>query len=311
MKNYIIKANDANQRLDKFILKLAPGLPKSMMHKMIRKKDIRLNGKRTEPSAILKEGDTVNAFIHYNFLGYPDLDFTSVPAEITVVYEDENILIADKPQGLLMHAGAEDVSDNLADRLLHYLYKKGEYSPENEQSFTPAFCNRIDRNTRGIVIAAKNFYSLQLINEKIRNQEITKKYICLVKGTLKEKSATLTGYHTKDGEKNMVKIHPNPVANGKLVETRYTVLKEYDNISLLEVELITGKSHQIREHLSGIGHPLVGDRKYGDLSGKASYQQLISYYLSFDFTSDSGQLEYLKGKVFTLGKPEELFSLGN
>ncbi len=233
--------------------------------------------------------------------------FSAIPGEVSAVYEDENILLVDKPVGMLCHEDASETRDTLINRILRYLSDKGEYRPEDELSFAPALCNRLDRNTGGIVIAAKNAEALRILNEKIKLREITKLYLCLVHGTLAKKENTLKGYHTKDSASNTARIYPEPLPGAKTALTKYRVLREYGNMSLLEIDLLTGRTHQIRAHMAAIGHPLVGDLKYG--VGRMSAhlakeyaaqkkQALYSYKLIFDFKTDAGLLNYLKGRSF-------------
>lgn len=302
MKTFIIGENDTNLRLDRFLQKAVPFLPKSLLYKYIRLKRIKLNGKRCDISQKLVKGDEVSLYINDEFFFKETVSFFDAPKELKIVYEDENILLADKPPGMLVHEDENERRDTLINRILLYLYEKGEYKPQNELSFTPALCNRIDRNTGGIVIAAKNAESLRILNEKIKNREITKLYLCLIHGKLDNRSGVLKGYHIKDTEKNLVKILQRPVSNAKTALTKYRVLNEFADSSLLEVELLTGRTHQIRAHFASIGHSLIGDTKYGtnrmNRSFLQKYQALYSYKLVFSFKSNAGILDYLKEKYF-------------
>lgn len=306
MKEFIITKNDANQRLDKFITKACPTLPSSLMFKYIRTKRIKVNGKRAEISTRLSVGDSVSAYINDEFFTpvAPKYDFLSAPKTVDVVYEDENILLVNKKQGLLVHPDKNEYGDTLIARIQHYLYDKGEYNPEDEHSFRPALANRIDRNTAGIVIAAKNAESLRILCDKIKYREISKQYLTVVHGTPKEKSATLTGYLEKNEDKNKVYLSKRKTDNNLTIVTKYTVLATKNNLSLLEVDLLTGRTHQIRAHMASIGHPILGDGKYGKLKDDKKLgfnkQALCSYRLTFDFKTDAGDLEYLKGKTFKL-----------
>ncbi len=304
MRSYTIGKNDAGQRLDKFIAKAVPRLPAALMHKYLRLKRIKLNRKRCENATRLNENDVLELYIGDEFFSdttqeYP---FLLAPAELNIVYEDENILLADKPAGLIVHEDKQETVDTLINRIQKYLFEKGEYSPQNENSFAPALCNRIDRNTGGIVIAAKNAEALRVLNEKIKNRELQKFYLCIVHGTLQSKCATLIGYLKKDDDTNTVEVKARPFEGAKTIKTKYRVITEKNGCSLLEVELLTGRTHQIRAHFASIGHPLLGDTKYGTNSqNKGSgfkYQALYSYKLVFCFTEDAGALNYLNNKSF-------------
>ncbi len=316
MKSFIITKNDANQRLDKFITKVCPTLPQGLMYKYIRTKRIKINGKRGEISTRLNVGDVVDAYINDEFFVTlaPKYDFLSSPARLNIVYEDENILLADKEQGLIVHPDKNEYRDTLIGRIQHYLYDKGEYKPDEENSFKPALANRIDRNTGGIVIAAKNAEALRILCDKIKDREIDKRYLAVIHGTPKKKSQTLEGFLEKNEDKNKVYLSGKKTDNNLTIKTKYTTLASKNGLSLIEVELITGRTHQIRAHMASIGHALLGDGKYGKLQNDKKMgfdkQALYSYKLTFDFTTDGGILQYLDGKTFTVKKvwfAEQLF----
>ena len=295
MREFTINQNDAGQRLDKFLTKAVPLLPQSLLYKSIRTKRIKRNGKRCAISDRLQEGDVITLYLQDEFFG-GDLHapaFLSAPHALDILYEDENILLVDKRPGLVVHEDDSHQIDTLINRILHYLYEKGEYLPQEENSFTPALCNRIDRNTGGIVIAAKNAASLRVLNEKIKSRELKKTYLCIVHGRMPLKSDTLKGFLRKDAQNNQVKIFDHPIPDGRTILTRYRVLGETSRFSLLEVDLLTGRTHQIRAHLAHIGHPLLGDAKY-------RHQALYSYQLTFCFQTDAAPLNYLNGKTFTV-----------
>lgn len=306
MKSFIINSNDSGQRLDKYLTKSFPNLPKSLMYKYIRIKRIKVNGKRTDISARLNEGDKVDLYINDEFFqkGPAHYDFLSAPKRLDIVYEDENIILLNKKAGLLSHPDDGEYIDTLITRVKRYLYEKGEYNPENENSFAPALANRIDRNTSGIVMTAKNAMALRVLNQKIKDRELHKYYLCVVHGTPKEKSAILEGYLFKDEKKNKVFVSKKSSAQSKFIRTKYTVLKSMNGLSLVEIELLTGRTHQIRAHMASIGCPLLGDGKYGTnkLNKKSGLKKqcLCSYKLEFDFATDAEGLDYLNGKSFEI-----------
>ncbi len=307
MKEFIISKNDSGQRLDKFITKTCPTLPTSLMFKHIRTKNIKVNGKRAEISTRLNVGDVVSAYIKDEFFTpkEPKYSFLSAPSNLDIVYEDENILLVDKKQGLLVHPDKNEYTNTLIDRIQHYLYKKGEYNPENENSFAPALANRIDRNTGGIVIAAKNAEALRILCDKIKYRELEKRYLAVVHGVPKKKTDLLEGFLEKNEQKNQVFLSKNQKENSKSIKTKYTVLQSKNDLSLVEIELITGRTHQIRAHMAAIGHPLLGEGKYSKSNDKKlgfDKQALYSYSLLFDFKTDAGILNYLNKKHFTVPK---------
>lgn len=306
MKEFTISKNDAGLRLDKFIVKVCPTMPSSLMFKYIRTKRIKLNGKRAEISSRLSQGDIVTAYVNDEFFTEvkPKYSFLSANTNINVVYEDENILLVDKRQGLLVHPDSNEYTNTLIDQIQHYLYENGEYKPESENSFAPALANRIDRNTGGIVIAAKNAEALRILCDKIKDREIDKRYLTIVHGIPKKKSDTLEGFLQKNEEQNRVYLKNFRTENAKTIRTKYRVIASKNNLSLLEIELLTGRTHQIRAHMASIGHPLLGEPKYNksvqDRKMGFDKQALYSYSLKFDFKTNAGILNYLGGKRFTV-----------
>lgn len=304
MKTVTVGPNDAGQRLDKFLTKSFPNLPQSMMYKSIRKKDVKRNGKRCEISTRLCEGDVLSLYLKDEFFQTEpkEYDFLKAPDRLRILYEDRNILILDKQPGLIVHPDEDYHFDSLIARVQHHLYRSGEYRPEEEASFAPALINRIDRNTGGIVMAAKNAETLRIMNAKVKARELKKLYLCVVCGTMEKREDTLEAYLVKNEKQNRVRISRRPGEGAKTIRTRYRVLEERGGFSLLEVELLTGRTHQIRAHLAFLGHPLAGDGKYGRnaVNKKTGfpYQALYSYKLKFQFTTDAGMLGYLNGKEF-------------
>ncbi len=305
MRQIEIAKNDSGQRLDKFLTKRFPSLPKALMYKYIRTKYIKLNGKRCEISSRLEKGDILTLYIKDEFFEpVPDkYDFLKAPVKLDILYEDENILLLNKKPGLIVHPDEHYHFDSLIARVQHYLYDQKEYDPRQENSFAPALVNRIDRNTGGIVIAAKNAESLRILNQKLKDRELQKQYLCIAVGIFKKKQALLIDYLEKNEKQNRVYISKKPTPNTKTIKTQYRVIAEKNNFSLLEVDLLTGRTHQIRAHLASIGHPLLGDGKYGknEINRKMGYkwQALYSHKLTFHFTEDGGILNYLNGRTFT------------
>ncbi len=300
--------------MDKFLSKAVKGLPMSMMYKYIRTKKIKVNRARTEQNYMLAEGDEIQLFIREEFFDAPEADrgaLSRIHPKLNILYEDENIMLLNKRPGVLVHEDKGAGENTLIMHIKAYLAQKGEYDPTEEHSFAPALCNRIDRNTGGIVIAAKNAEALREMNEKIRNDELRKFYLCAVHGSMKREALTLRGYLYKHADTNTVDISDTYKKGYKEIITKYRVLRQNAGNSLLEVELVTGRTHQIRAHLSHIGHPLLGDGKYGvnreDRTKGYKYQALYAYRLEFDFADNSGTLGYLNGKSFSLDTDEIWF----
>ncbi len=306
MKELTVGANDAGQRLDRFVSKAVPLLPEALLQKYIRLKRIKLGGKRCERNTRLNAGDMIQLYINDEFFDTPKQEnayLTVAVPKLNIVYEDENILLVDKKPGVAVHPhdGAE-YGKTLIDHIQAYLYAKREWRPREENAFAPALCNRIDRNTGGIVIAAKNAESLRILNQKIKDRELEKKYLCIVHGTPKPAVGKLSGYLFKDAKENRVYITQKPQAGAKTAVTFYRTLQSKNGLSLVECELLTGRTHQIRAQMAAAGWPLLGDGKYGKLDKRydRKFQALYSYSLKFTFTTDAGILSYLGGKSFTV-----------
>ena len=308
MKELTISPNDAGQRLDRFLGKAVPLLPASLAQKYIRIKRIKLNGGRADRDTRLSAGDVLQLYINDEFFDKPREDnayLTVATPKLNIVYEDEHILLVDKRPGLAVHPhdGAE-YGRTLIDHIQAYLYQKREWSPRGENSFAPALCNRIDRNTGGIVIAAKTAEALRVMNQKIKDREMDKRYLAIVEGIPKPLKGSLKGYLFKDAKKNRVFVSDKMQPGAKTCQTNYITLASGKGLSLVECELITGRTHQIRAQFAHAGHPLLGDGKYGKLDKRydRNYQALYSYKLTFKFTTDAGALSYLNGKSFQVAK---------
>ncbi len=311
MKEFTIGKNDAGQRLDRFVAKAAPLLPASLLQKAIRRKDVKINGRPAKGDARLSEGDAVRVYVPDEFFERPTEKnaWRAVNApKPDVVYEDGNILLVNKRPGMLCHSAGEWTWDTLIAHIQAYLRAKGEWDPDAENSFTPALCNRIDRNTGGIVIAAKNAEALRIMDEKVRDREIEKTYLCVVSGTPKPSSGRLENYIFKDAKKNRVYVYDTPHVGARTAATEYRVLASREGLSLVECRLITGRTHQIRAQFAHAGWPLLGDGKYGSERFNRRFEEkgqaLCSWKLKFAFTTPAGALEYLNGRSFRAPVPE-------
>ena len=305
MREFTIGKNDAGQRLDRFVSKNLPLLPPALLQKYIRLKRIKVNGKGSKRDARLAVGDILQLYINDEFFDKPNeenLFLTVFKPVLNIVYEDENLLLVDKRPGMVVHADETEKVNTLINHIQAYLYQKREWNPKWENAFAPALCNRIDRNTGGIVIAAKNAETLRIINEKIKNHELEKSYLCVTVGHPRPVEGRIEGFLLKDEAKKQVSFYHKPVPGGKTAVTLYKTLESRGPLSLVECRLLTGRTHQIRVSMAEIGCPLLGDGKYGQGAVNKQYhetrQALYSYKLSFAFTTDAGALEYLRGKEF-------------
>lgn len=315
MRTVQITKNDAEQRVDKFLQKYFKNMPLSLIYKYIRKKRVKLNGKRSFNNTLLKEGDILTLYIEDKFfdnctastINGAKQPFKAITPCLDIVYEDDNILIVDKKPGMLSHADKKVQTDTLIMHIQSYLYHKKSFIPQNENTFKPAICNRLDRNTGGLVIAAKTAEALRIMNEKIKLRQVHKFYLCHLQGILADKQGTLEGYLTKDNTTNKAYITKESTKDSKGIETKYHVLQEKNDMSLVEVQLITGRSHQIRAHFAAIGHPLIGDIKYGGKKVQnLTHQALYAYKLVFDFPNEESSLRYLHKKTVKVPTPYSL-----
>ncbi len=305
MKELRIGQNDAGQRLDRFVGKAVPLLPDSLLQKYIRLKRIKCNGKGAKRDTRLAAGDVLQLYINDEFFEKPREENSYLKVgtpKLNIVYEDENILLLDKKPGVLCHsAGVWDYNTLIAN-VQAYMAQKGEWRPKEENAFAPALCNRIDRNTGGIVIAAKNAEALRILNDKIRDREIEKYYLCAVQGRPKPPAGRLENYLFKDAKKNQVFVKNRPEPGAKTAVTEYRLITSKGKLSLVECRLLTGRTHQIRAQMAHAGWPLLGDGKYGSERFNKDFgekgQALYSYRLEFTFPTDAGILNYLRGRQF-------------
>ena len=305
MKELSVGQNDAGQRLDRFVGKAVPLLPDSLLQKYIRLKRIKRNGKGAKRDDRLAVGDVLQLYINDEFFEKPREENSYLKVgtpRLNIVYEDENILLLDKKPGVLCHsAGVWDYNTLIAN-VQAYMAQKGEWRPKEENAFAPALCNRIDRNTGGIVIAAKNAEALRILNDKIRDREIEKYYLCAVQGRPRPPAGRLENYLFKDAKKNQVYVKARPEPGAKTAVTEYRLLTSKGKLSLVECRLLTGRTHQIRAQMAHAGWPLLGDGKYGSERFNRDFgekgQALYSYRLEFTFPTDAGILNYLRGRQF-------------
>ena len=305
MREFTIGKNDAGQRLDRFVARNLPLLPPALLQKYIRLKRIKVNGKGSKRDTRLCVGDILQLYINDEFFDKPTEEnlFLSVfRPQLNLVYEDENLLLVDKRPGMVVHADETEKVNTLINHIQAYLYQKKEWNPKWENAFAPALCNRIDRNTGGIVIAAKNAETLRIINEKIKNHELEKSYLCVTVGRPRPAEGRVEGFLRKDEAKKEVTFFVHPIPGGKTAVTLYRTLESRGELSLVECRLLTGRTHQIRVSMAHLGCPLLGDGKYGRGDVNRRYgetrQALYSYKLRFAFSSPAGLLDYLQNRTF-------------
>ena len=305
MKEFTIGKNDAGQRLDRWLAKTLPLLPAPLAQKYIRLKRVKVNGRGSKRDVRLCQGDVLQLYINDEFFDTPTPEnaFLSLyQPKLNILYEDDQILLLDKRPGMVVHPDESERVNTLLTHLQAYLYQKKEWSPYWENSFAPALCNRIDRNTGGIVIAAKTAEALRVMNQKIKDRELSKYYLCVARGELRPRTGKLEGFLLKDEGKKQVTVYKKPVPGAKTAVTLYKTLAVREGLSLVECELVTGRTHQIRAQMAAAGHPLLGDGKYGSERENRKYgrhgQALYSYKLTFSFTTDAGPLEHLNGRTF-------------
>lgn len=305
LREIIIHKNENEQRLDRFLQKYLEKAPRSFVFKMIRKKNIKVNDKKAEPETIIYEGDRVQLYLSDETIDKFIVEKKTIRSKLipSIVYEDDNIILINKEIGILSHGAGGDFEENVVDSMISYLIEKGDYVPRIEKTFTPSICNRLDRNTSGLIIGAKNYDSLKEMNEAIKLGLIKKFYKTIVKGKV-DKEIRAEAYLTKDDDRNMVKVSHGDSDGSKKIITNIKPLKYSQGYSLLEIDLITGRTHQIRGHLASLGYPVIGDRKYGDKATNDIFRDeydLDNQWLhgyKVEFYGLKNGLEYLNDKKF-------------
>lgn len=319
MQELHVTENEAGQRLDKLLAKFLNQAPKSFLYKMMRKKNIVLNGKKCTGNEKLKQGDSIKLFFSDETIEKFSAGTYAIPKKekinmLPIIYEDEQVLLMNKPVGVLSQK-AKDSDVSAVEILINYLMETNQLSKEQFRTFHPSICNRLDRNTSGILVAGKTLPALQEMNRFFKERTIAKYYRCLVKGRVIKNEDYIKGYLVKDQKTNKVSITKNKTEEGVPIETEYCVIQSNDEVSLLEVHLITGKTHQIRAHLASIGHPIIGDYKYGDKQINEMYRQAyglksqLLHAYRLEMPSSNGSLAYLNDKKFVAELPDKFIKI--
>lgn len=319
MQELHVTENEAGQRLDKLLAKFLNQAPKSFLYKMMRKKNIVLNGKKCTGNEKLKQGDSIKLFFSDETIEKFSAGTYAIPKKekinmLPIIYEDEQILLMNKPVGVLSQK-AKDSDVSAVEILINYLMETDQLSKEQFRTFHPSICNRLDRNTSGILVAGKTLPALQEMNRFFKERTIAKYYRCLVKGRVIKSEDYIKGYLVKDQKTNKVSITKKKTEEGVPIETEYCVIQSNDEVSLLEVHLITGKTHQIRAHLASIGHPIIGDYKYGDKQINEMYRQAyglksqLLHAYRLEMPSSNGSLAYLNDKKFVAELPDKFIKI--
>lgn len=319
MQELHVTENEAGQRLDKLLAKFLNQAPKSFLYKMMRKKNIVLNGKKCTGNEKLKQGDSIKLFFSDETIEKFSAGTYAIPKKekinmLPIIYEDEQVLLMNKPVGVLSQK-AKDSDVSAVEILINYLMETDQLSKEQFRTFHPSICNRLDRNTSGILVAGKTLPALQEMNRFFKERTIAKYYRCLVKGRVIKNEDYIKGYLVKDQKTNKVSITKNKTEEGVPIETEYCVIQSNDEVSLLEVHLITGKTHQIRAHLASIGHPIIGDYKYGDKQINEMYRQAyglksqLLHAYRLEMPSSNGSLAYLNDKKFVAELPDKFIKI--
>jgi 23S rRNA pseudouridine955/2504/2580 synthase len=305
--------NDSNQRLDRFLKKYMDEAGTGFIYKMLRKKNIKVNESKASPEMMIFEGDTIQLYLSDEtidkFIGTKEVRKSKLAPRI--IYEDENLVLINKPAGILSHGAGEEFEENIVDSLITYLIQRGDYIPRIEKTFSPSICNRLDRNTSGVIIGAKNSEALRLVNKAIKEGSVRKYYKTIVKGTIKE-DFEHKGFLIKDEDRNLVDISDKQGERSKDVYTKFRVIMSKGGYSLLEVELITGRTHQIRSTLQTMGYPVIGDRKYGNSVVNDEFrkkyglenQWLHGYRIVLNGLEE--KLDYLNSREF-IAEPDQLY----
>jgi len=307
MKEFVIDEKQDGKRLDKWLMKECPTLPMGQVMKFLRLKKVRVNGKVAKADAHLAAGDVVNVYLGDECFEKPvkiDPFLQNYKVRLHIVYEDENLIICDKQPGLMCHPDDNEKVNTLLTHIQAHLYQKGEWDSRDSAQFAPCLCNRIDRFTGGLVIAAKNEEAAHILNEKIRNREIEKRYLCIISGRMNPASGTLDSYLYKSESGKKMIVDDEAVLGSQRCLTGYETLATGNGLSLMECALLTGRTHQIRAQFAHVKHPLLGDTQYGDRRLNEKYgrngQCLYAFRLVFRFTTDAGKLNYLSGKSFSV-----------